>query len=93
MLFFSEPKQNRRNDLGTCFIYILIFGQSNPCKHVNVCFYLSLYLIGKGAIVAASVVPGIVVFSTIFLAIYFARKRRLIALNNENSKLILQKVK
>ena len=68
-------------------------GQSYPCKLVNVFFfYLCLYLIGKGAIVAASVVPGIVVFSTIFLAIYFARKRRLMALNNGNSKLILQKL-
>ena len=91
--FRTEAKPEQRSRY--CYIYIfnLWSGQTYPCKHVNVCFHLSFYLIGKGAIVAASVVPGIVVFSTIFLAIYFARKRQLMALNNGNSKLILQKVK
>ena len=96
MLFFffrteAKPEQRSRYMLPSLY-FDLWSGQSYPSKHVNIFFYLSLYLIGKGAMVAASVVPGIVVFSTIFLAVYFARKRRLMALNNGNSKLILQKL-
>jgi len=93
MLFFfrTEAKPEQRSRY--CHIHILIFSQVKVILVSTLMFfYLSLYLIGKGAIVAASVVPGIVVFSTIFLAIYFVRKRRLMALNNGNSKLILQKL-
>ena len=90
--FRTEAKPEQRSRY--CYIHILIFGQVKVIlvSTFMFFFYLSLYLIGKGAIVAASVVPGIVVFSTIFLAVYFARKRRLMAVNNGNSKLILKKL-